>query len=123
MLNSVADSIWAGSSHPEEAWEWVKFVASPACAQKVGNFGVVFPAQEAGMEAAMAAYQGRGLDVTAFTQDSFDPANTFLFPITPHADEVGEIMTQALDQVFLGTAVAAEVLPAANAQVNALFTK
>ena len=121
MLNSVADSIWSGTSYPEEAWEWVKFVSSPACAEKVGNFGVVFPAQEAGMEAALAAYQGRGLDVSAFTQDSFDPASTFLFPITPYADEVGEIMTQTLDEIFLGTAVAAEALPAANEQINALF--
>lgn len=123
MLNSVADSIWSGTSHPEEAWQWVKFVTSPACAQKVGNFGVVFPTQEAGMEAALAAYQGRGLDVSAFTQDSFDPASTFLFPITPHADKVGEIMTQTLDEIFMGTAVAAEALPAANEQINALFTE
>jgi multiple sugar transport system substrate-binding protein len=123
MLNTVADSIWVGTSHPEEAWEWVKFVASPACAQKVGNFGVVFPAQEAGMQAVMAAYQGRGLDVTAFTQDSFNPASTFLFPITPRGDEVRRIMTQTLDEIFLGTAVATEALPAANAQINALFTQ
>ncbi len=75
------------------------------------------------MQAALAAYQGRGLDVTAFTQDSFDPASAFLFPITPHADEVRRIMTQTLDEIFLGTAVASEALPAANAQINALFTQ
>ena len=121
MLNSAADSIWAGTSHPEEAWQWVKYVASPACAQKVGNFGVVFPAQEAGMQAALASYQGRGLDVTSFTQNSFDTDTIFLFPVTPHTDGVSAIMTQTLDEIFLGTAVAAEALPAANSQINALF--
>lgn len=121
MFNSAAVSVWAGTQHPEEAWKWVKHVASPACAQRVGNFGVVFPAQEAGMQASLAAYGGRGLDVTAFTQDGFNPATTFLFPVTPQADAVGNIMGQALDEIFLGTAVAAEALPAANEQINALF--
>ena len=28
MFNGLADSIWSGTEHPEEAWEWVKYAAS-----------------------------------------------------------------------------------------------
>jgi ABC-type glycerol-3-phosphate transport system substrate-binding protein len=31
MFNGLADSIWVGTQHPEEAWQWVKFLASPEC--------------------------------------------------------------------------------------------
>ena len=34
MFNGLADSIWVGSKHQEEAWKWVKFLASPE-AQKI----------------------------------------------------------------------------------------
>ncbi|WP_420631148.1 ABC transporter substrate-binding protein [Candidatus Leptofilum sp.] len=123
LLNTAADSIWAGTQNREEAWRWVTYAASPACAQKVGNFGVVFPAQEAGMQAALATYQGRGLDVSPFTENRFEANGTFLFPMTPHTEQIGEIMSRTLDEIFLGTAVAAEALPQANAQINALFAE
>ena len=31
MFNGLADSIWVGSEHQEEAWEWVKYLASADC--------------------------------------------------------------------------------------------
>ncbi len=44
MFNGLADSIWVGTDHVEESWEWVKFLASPECQMIVGETGVVFPA-------------------------------------------------------------------------------
>ena len=66
MFNGLADSIWVGSKHPEEAWQWVKFAASQECADIVGAAGVVFPAQQSAVDKAVAAYEAKGLDVSAF---------------------------------------------------------
>lgn len=71
MFNGLADSIYVGTEHPEEAWQWVKFAASPTCADIVGDTGVVFPAQQSGVERALAVREQQGVDVTAFTDQAF----------------------------------------------------
>jgi multiple sugar transport system substrate-binding protein len=63
MFNGLADSIYVGTKHPEEAWQWVKFAASPECANIVGDSGVVFPAQQSGVERNLAARTAQGVDV------------------------------------------------------------
>ena len=59
MFNGLADSIWVGSEHQDEAWELVKYLASPACANVVGEQGVVFPAQAEAVEKALAAFEAK----------------------------------------------------------------
>ncbi|MFN2166985.1 MAG: ABC transporter substrate-binding protein [Anaerolineae bacterium] len=121
MFNGLADSIWVGTEHEEEAWQLVKYLASADCANTVGDAGVVFPAQESGVERAVAAYQDKGLDVSAFTEQALEPDGTFLFPVTDHASEISSIMGPVMESIMLGQAKAADVLPQANAEVNAVF--
>lgn len=121
MFNGLADSIWTGTEHVEEAWQWVKYLASADCANTVGDAGVVFPAQQSGVERALAAYEGKGLDVSAFTEQALEPDGTFLFPVTDHASEITAIMSPVMQSILLGQAQAADALPAANAEVNAVF--
>ncbi len=121
MFNGLADSIWVGTQHPKEAWEWVKFLASPECENIVGDSGVVFPAIQSGVDKSLANHKAAGLDVTAFTQEATDPNGTFLFPIADHASEVDNIMKPTMDSIMLGKSDAATALKAANEQVNALF--
>ena len=121
MFNGLADSIWSGTEHPEEAWEWVKYASSPACEELVGTYGVVFPAVEAGVQNALDVYAERGIDVSAFTAQALEDGGTFLFPVTDNASEIADIMVEALDAVYLGQAPAADIIPDANARVNATF--
>ena len=121
MFNGLADSIWTGTEHPDEAWELVKYLASQECANIVGEAGVVFPAQQSGVELALAAYEAKGLDVAAFTEQALDPNGTFLFPVTDNASEITAIMTPAMESIMLGQAPAAEVILTAAAEVNGLF--
>lgn len=121
MFNGLADSIWTGSQHQEEAWQLLKYLASPECADTVGTFGVVFPAQQSGVDKAVEAYKAKGLDVSAFTLQAADPEGTFLFPVTDRASEIVNIMTPVMQSIMLGQTKAADVLPGANAEVNALF--
>ncbi len=121
MFNGLADSIWVGSKNQEEAWEWVKFLASAECQNIVGSYGVVFPAIQSGVDAALAAYAERGADVSAFTEQALEPGGTFLFPIADFASEVSDIMTSAMESILLRESDTAETLAKANEEVNALF--
>ena len=60
MFNGLADSIWVGSKHQEEAWQGLKYLASPECADTVGTFGVVFPAQQSARRQGRRSLQGQG---------------------------------------------------------------
>ncbi len=121
MFNGLADSIFIGTKHPDEAWQLVKYLASADCANVVGDAGVVFPAQQSGVEKAVAAYKAKNLDVSAFTEQALETDGTFLFPVTDHASEISGIMKPVMDSILLNQAKAADALPAANTEVNALF--
>jgi ABC-type sugar transport system permease subunit len=63
----LADSIYAGTDHVDEAWEWVKFLASTDCQDIVGEHAVVFPAISSSTEIATQQYAEAGIDAEAFT--------------------------------------------------------
>jgi multiple sugar transport system substrate-binding protein len=121
MFNGLADSIWVASKHQEEAWKWVKFLASPEAQKIVGSYGVVFPAIPEATVAAKTKMAERGVDVSAFVDEAVDPNATFLFPITDRASEVLRITGAAFDAIFFYGEDAAKTLKAANDKVNALF--
>ena len=79
MYNGLADAIWMGTPHKEEAWKWVKFLASPECQNIVGNAAVVFPAIPEATDRAVAAHKKNGVDVSAFTS-YLEEKRTFLYP-------------------------------------------
>jgi len=121
MFNGLADSIWVGSKHQAEAWQWVKYLASPECANLVGAAGVVFPAQETAVNKAVEAYKAKGLDISAYTKQALEKDGTFLFPVTDHASEITPIMDEIMGSIWLGKADPATALPDAAKKVNALF--
>lgn len=121
MFNGLADSIWVGTRHQEEAWQLVKHLASPACQEVVGAAGVVFPAVPSAVDMALTTFAERGLDVSAYTEQALAEGGTFLFPITDNAAEINSIMQAALSSVLLGQQSAEAALTTANRSVNALF--
>ncbi|MCB0163955.1 MAG: sugar ABC transporter substrate-binding protein [Anaerolineae bacterium] len=121
MFNGLTDGIWSGTEHPGEAWEWVKFLASPECAKIFGEAGVAFPAQEEAVDIALSTMQEAGADVSAFTEQATEEDGTFLYPLTDNAPEISDIMNETMDAIFLGYVDAESGLTDANEQVNALF--
>jgi multiple sugar transport system substrate-binding protein len=121
MFNGLADSIFVGTKHMEEAWKWVKYLASADCQNIIGEGGVVFPAIASGVAKSLEVRKAKGIDVTAFTDQAAEKDGTFLFPITDHASEINTIMTEADDNIALGKMDAATALKAANDEVNKLF--
>lgn len=120
-INGLSDAIYAGSKHQDEAWEWVKFLASSDCQDLVGETGVVFPAIPEAAAKAAEVRQSQGLNAQVFIDEQQTPDGTFIIPISLHGTEISQIVQEAIQSVALGTQDAESALPAANDRVNALF--
>lgn len=121
MLNGLADSIWSGSRNKDEAWLWLKYLASRECQQAVAGFGVVFPAIEGLAEVAQAAQRQRGVDSSALLQMARE--HTFATPMADNAAQIEELMKGAIESVLAGRQPAGPALKAANEQVNRLLQR
>ena len=121
MFNGLADSIWVGTKHKEEAWKWVKFLGSEEGQKIIAGYGVVFPAIHGPAETAEQVMTKKGVDVSPFLEEATDPQGTFLFPIADHAADVLRITKIALDAILLNGSDAASTMKKANTEVNALF--
>jgi multiple sugar transport system substrate-binding protein len=121
MFNGLADSIWVGTEHVEESWQWVKYLASIDCQMVVGEAGAVFPAIPEAADASLQVRADAGVDVSAFVDQANEEGGTFLFPITDFGGEINTIMNETMDSIGLGQVDAATALPAANEEVNSLF--
>ena len=121
VINGLADSIWVGTKHPEEAWKWVKFLASPEAQKMVGEFGIVFPAIPEAAEISQKQMAAKGADVSAFVDEAKEQGGTFFLPISEHGNDVVRILRANFDGIFLDGADPATSLKAANKEVNSLF--
>jgi ABC-type glycerol-3-phosphate transport system substrate-binding protein len=121
VINGLADSIWSGTKHPEEAWKWVEFLASPEAQKIVASYGIVFPAVREATEIAEARMAAKGIDVSAFVDEARDPQGTFFLPITDHGNDAVRILRATFDAIFLDGADAAPKLQAANQEIDSLF--
>ena len=119
MYNGLGDSISAQTDHPEEAAQFVAYLGSDACQVVVGEEGVVFPARPAGTDAAIAAFEARGLDVSPFT-DLVDEGYTVLFPVTTNGAEILSIMGPVMDAIYIGSEDVSR-LTDVNARINAIL--
>ena len=119
MFNGLADNIAATTKHPDESWEWLKYLASADCQDVVADAAVVFPAIKTSTEKAVAAFEAKGVDVAAFA-DHVTDGTTVLYPITDHKSDVNATMTPIMEAIMSGKS-GTDALIAANEQVNALF--
>lgn len=119
MYNGLADSITTASENPDEAFEWVKYMASAECQNVIGGGAVVFPAIPEATATAQAAHAANGVNVEAFTVH-VDEGTTFLFPITIESADVNTIMGNAIDAVMRGEGDIDGII-SANAEINELI--
>lgn len=119
MFNGLADSISASTDHPDESWEWVKFLASADCQNLVAETGAVFPAIPEATATVLQVRADQGVDVSAFTVH-VEEGTTFTFPIADHVADRDAIMISAMQAIFTGSDTA-ETLADATSEVNDLF--
>lgn len=120
VVNSVGDSIYKGTRHPDEAWEFVKYLATPQCQNKVAEYAVVFPAITESSQLAVKAFEKNGFDATAFSTHIEQHTGT-ISPVTDRWAQLTSIMQPVMDDIMSGGDVNA--LDAATARVNETMRK
>jgi multiple sugar transport system substrate-binding protein len=120
MFNGLADSIWVGSKHKEQAWQWMKYLASSDCQRMVGSTAIVFPAIPAATDQAVATRKQQDVDVTAFTS-YVDDRHTLLHPITNKAAQIQLLVGPVMEKILLGQADPGRALKDVNDDVNDLL--
>jgi multiple sugar transport system substrate-binding protein len=120
IYNGLADSITAGTEHPDEAWEWVNFLGSADCQNIVGEHAVVFPAIPESLDVGEQVREEAGLDVSAYLT-YLENDSTFLYPVTDNFGEVTQAVGAAVDEILLGDRGAADALADAQQQVDSVM--
>lgn len=120
-MNGLADSIYIGTEHPDEAWLFVKHLGSTACQDIIADQAVVFPAISTSSERAVNAFEGIGFDATAFSVH-VDEDTTVTSPVVDRWAQVVAIMDPAMSSVFMFESDVSS-LTAANDQVNSLMAR
>ena len=96
MFNGLADSIWVGTEHQEEAWQWVKYAASKECADIVGELRRRLPGPAVRRRQGPGCLRGQGAGCLRLHRcRPPKPDGTFLFPVTDNASEITAIMNPA----------------------------
>ncbi|MFI9548058.1 ABC transporter substrate-binding protein [Streptomyces sp. NPDC052016] len=122
MMNGLADSVTKNAHNKQGALKWVTYLSSDACQRTVGRYGIVFPATPDGTEAAVAAYEKKGIDVSAFTEPVADKKDftTFSYPITDHAADVYALMHPAMQDIY-GNGTPVSSLDETNSQIDLIL--
>lgn len=123
MFNGLADSIFAGTHHAEEAWQWVRFLGSPEGQAIIAQHGVVFPSLREAAEQAAAVMSKRVADVSVFLRQATTPGGTFGHPVADHTSDIRVLTTAAMDKIFLNGEEVSPGLQRMNEEVNQLFAE
>ena len=120
LFNGLSDGIWSGTQHPEEAWQWVKYLGSIDCQRVVGESAVVFPAIPEAAELAVQTHAANGVDVTPFTT-YVEEGHTVLFPITDQAAWISMVVVSTIESIMLLESEPEQALNQVNTQVNTML--
>jgi multiple sugar transport system substrate-binding protein len=100
VMNGLSDAIYAHTSHPQEAWELFKWLASPQSQQILGNGGYIWPAIKSLDSTYLNYWAKKGIDVSAFLKEAQEP--TTAFPSTPAYNEASIDITNTFNEMYLG---------------------
>ncbi len=129
-LQAHLHSAFAGSSHPDEAWSWVQFLATEYYQLQFLKIGLWLPSQTAlmapeGREKWMTlrTAPGEGVHPEGYDQliNDFIPEYGQVLYMPPGWNKATAVLYPALDSVFIGDQTAEEALTAVVPEVNAIL--
>ncbi|WP_112133192.1 ABC transporter substrate-binding protein [Glycomyces dulcitolivorans] len=118
VINGLSHAVYAGTEHPDEAWEFVEFLGSEEAQRIAAESGSVWPGV-ASLNGAFADYwAGEGIDVTGFQEAAEGTA--IGYPLSMNDAAFGTAALDEFNQVWLGQkdaqAAAEAVVELANAE-------
>jgi multiple sugar transport system substrate-binding protein len=129
-LQAHLHSVFAGSKQPEEAWQWVKFLATEYYQLQFLKIGLWLPSQTAlmtpeGREKWLTARTapGEGVHPEGYEQliTEFIPQYGQVLYMPPGWNKATSVLYPALDSVFVGDQTAEEAMAAAVPEANAIL--
>lgn len=124
IMQAHLHSALAATQHPDEAWQWVRFLSTPFYQTQFCKIGLWLPSQSALMtEEGLQTWITEGVHPPGYEliATEFLPrfGRVVYQPVGwPRADA---IVTPALDRVWIGDATAAEAMAEAVPQANAVL--
>lgn len=121
VYNGLSDAVYAGSKHPKEAWQLVKWLASADSETLVSASGTVWSGIPSINNAFAAHWQQAGVDVTAFQKGA--QGNTVSYPVTDSSATYNVKVLDPFNQVWLGQLSPQAAADKVNSESNAAIKK
>lgn len=125
-LQAHLHSAMSGSKNPEAAWEWVRFLSTPFYQTMFCKIGLWLPSQKALMTPdGLKTWITEGVHPEGYDLivNQYVPKYGHVQYMPPGWPKINPIMDPAWDQIRLGTAKAADVLPPAVEEANKILAE
>jgi multiple sugar transport system substrate-binding protein len=118
IIHGLGNVIWSGTAHPQEAWEWIKFLGSEEAAQIQAESGTVIPAY-AGMQEVWVN------SVPAMKLQTFIDALDYAVPYPTAAQgmEWNAKVAEVLTEVWMGNTPPDNMCADSAAAANAVLSQ
>lgn len=117
VYNGLSNALYAGSAHPKEAWELVKWLGSEESQKIIVAEGAVWPGIPRLDKDYVAVWKQRGVDVGAFSKEA--AGTTAGYPLTTSSGTYGIKVQDAFNQVWLGQQTPRSAADSVNEESNA----
>lgn len=121
VMNGLADSVWVGTKHPEQAWSFLKYLGSTDCQDVIAGQATVFPAITTSSVKAVKSFEDKGMEAKAFSVQ-VDDGTGVTSPVVDRWAQMDSIMKPAMSAVMAFQADTSS-LTGANKQVNDMMQR
>jgi multiple sugar transport system substrate-binding protein len=122
LYNSLSDSISAASDNKDEAWKWVRFMASADCQDLVAEEAVIFPSIESSSNLAREAFDSKGIDVSAVEKYFEDNGVRVTMPVVRNSAKATSTAALAFENIHLGKQGVSDLTALAD-EVNSIIAE
>ncbi|MEV4300161.1 ABC transporter substrate-binding protein [Microbispora rosea] len=117
VYNGLTEAVYAGTKHPKEAWELLKWLTSERHQKAVAQAGSVWPGITSLNDVFADAWKAKGVDVTGFKKAA--EGTTMGYPLTEAADVYNVKALDIFNQVWLGQLSPQDAAQKINTEANA----
>lgn len=122
LYNSLSDSISAVSKNKDEAWQWVRYMASPACQDLVAKEGVILPSITTSTEIALETFAANGIDLSATEKYFGDKGIRATMPLVRNSAKADSTAALVFENIHLGKVPASD-LTKLTPEIDAIIAK
>lgn len=120
VYNGLSNALYAGSKHPKEAWELVKWLGSEESEKIITAAGTVWPSIPTLNKDFVAYWQKQGVDVSAFSKGA--EGTTIGYPLTTSSATYNVKVLDPFNQVWLGQQTPKKAADTVTTESNAAIT-